>query len=702
LFVSSFLVLFLETAMIRWMPAYVRLLAYFSNFILLASFLGIGLGCLLAASGAPRRSSAAKNASVGWRLIDWFPGLLLAVIVAVDRLRLEVAVPSTSSLYFTSGTTAPVVPVESTLLLPLLFVAVAALFVAAAHRMGRAFEGRPPLTAYVSNLLGSLSGVAAFAAISWLELPPVVWFGVVAVAALAVMADGRRIVMAVNVVLLAATLIVVYRMQGGSLWSPYYRITVFQDRSDTIVEVNHIFHQSMAPVSQKEYFYQWPYTVFGDSLDEVLVLGAGSGTDVAAALRHGARHVDAVDIDPVILRLGAERHPDKPYSDPRVTVVCDDGRHFLRTTTKKYDLVVFALIDSLTVQSSFSGVRLESYMFTKESFEAVRDHLSPRGVMVLYNYFREKWLVDRLANTAASVFGHDPIGHVHQDRAYLAVMLAGPRATELAAPPTLPADVNAYGQPHAPSPARQLVRDASVAPATDDWPFLYLERPGLPRHYVASLGLVLAVSALAVWLTLQILQRGNGVGKGFRGAVAKTLPDPIFAARWSWHFFFLGAGFMLLETKSIVQFALLWGSTWSSASLAIASVLVMALGSALIAGRTPIRRRGLVAVALLALIALNYAVPVGRVAFDTRIAESLFYGALVFSPVFCAGLLFSSSFKESASTATDFGANLLGAMVGGVCEYLSLVAGYQFLLVLVAACYLAALAAGGLRHEKVA
>jgi hypothetical protein len=372
-------------------------------------------------------------------------------------------------------------------------------------------------------------------------------------------------------------------------------------------------------------------------------------------------------------------------------------------------------------------------MFTQESFEAVRDHLSPRGVMVLYNYFREKWLVDRLANTAASVFGRDPIGHVHQDRAYLAVMLAGPRVTELAAPPTLPADVNAYGQPHAPSPARPLVRDSSVVPATDDWPFLYLERPGLPRHYVASLGLVLAVSAIVVWLTVRVLQRGLTPGSRIPGRRETVGSDPALAsprasrdggvrpqgreapgvatgwgqtpaarAPWSWHFFFLGAGFMLLETKSIVQFALLWGSTWSSASLAIASVLVMALGSALIAGRTPIRRRGPVAAALLALIALNYAVPVGRVAFDTRIAESLFYGALVFSPVFCAGLLFSSSFKESASTATDFGANLLGAMVGGVCEYLSLLAGYQFLLVLVAACYLAALAAGGLRHEKVA
>jgi len=171
----------------------------------------------------------------------------------------------------------------------------------------------------------------------------------------------------------------------------------------------------------------------------------------------------------------------------------------------------------------------------------------------------------------------------------------------------------------------------------------------------------------------------------------------------SWHFFFLGAGFMLLETKSIVQFALLWGSTWSSASLAIASVLVMALASALVANRTTTMHRGLVGAALIALIAINYAVPVGRVSFDSRLAESLFYGALVFSPVFCAGLLFSSSFKESSSTASDFGANLLGAMLGGVGEYLSLIAGYRFLLVLVAVCYLAAIAtASGSRRAKVA
>jgi hypothetical protein len=171
LFLSSFLVLFLEIALIRWMPAYVRLLAYFSNFILLATFLGGGLGCLL----ANRRRS----------LVAWFPLAQLIVIIAVDRLRLEVAVPASSTnIYFTSGTAAPVVSVESTMLLPLLFVIVALLFLTIAQRMGRELMQRPPLQAYTINLLGSITGVATFALLSWLELPPVVWFGVAFAAAL--------------------------------------------------------------------------------------------------------------------------------------------------------------------------------------------------------------------------------------------------------------------------------------------------------------------------------------------------------------------------------------------------------------------------------------------------------------------------------------------------------------------------------------
>jgi spermidine synthase len=661
LFVSSFLVLFLEIALIRWMPAYVRLLAYFSNFILLATFLGAGLGCLLAA----RRRN----------LFVWFPTILLIVVVAVDRLRLEVAVPSTTNIYFSSGTAASVVAVESTLLLPLLFVIVAALFTAVAQRMGRDLAARPPLKAYALNLAGSLSGVAVFAVLSWLQQPPTVWFAIASCAALPFVFEGRRAVSALNAALLVVTVVVVHAMAGGSLWSPYYRITVFDDGADTVVEVNNIFHQSMAPVEKKEYFYQWPYQVFGDTFEDVLILGAGTGTDVAAALRHGARHVDAVEIDPVILALGRERHPDRPYSDPRVTAVTDDARHFLATTTRKYDLIVFALIDSLTVQSSFSGVRLESYMFTEESFRAVRDHLKPGGAMALYNYFREKWLVDRLANSIVSAFGHEPLAFVHQERAYLAVMLAGPRVEQLASPPPPPNLMLAYGQARQPSPGRPLVRDATIAPATDDWPFLYMREPGLPRHYIAALAVIVTITAVALWLALSNPQS------------ATRNPQ----LRISWHFFFLGAGFMLLETKSIVQFALLWGSTWSSASLAIASVLVMALASVAITSGARLTRQWPIATLLVVLLVMNYLLPVGRVSFSSRLAESVFYGVLVFSPVLCAGLLFSSSFRTSASTAGDFGMNLFGAMAGGVAEYLSLITGYQFLLLLVAGCYLLAL-----------
>ena len=673
-FLASFLVLFVEIALIRWMPAYIRLLSYFSNFILLASFLGIGIGCLL----APARS----------RLFAWFPVLTTALIGAVYAFRLEVAIPPSGSIYFTSGTAAPVVQVESTLLLPLLFVAVAALLATAAQRMAREMAARPPLQAYTLNIAGSLTGVVAFAMMSWLELPPAVWFTLAFAAAIVLLVTSEpakdfgvpegvvqppvrrpspRAAVIVDVALLAVSLVLVLVMARGSLWSPYYKITVGQNGPDTVVEVNNIFHQSMAPVAQKEYFYQWPYTVFGNSFKNVLILGAGSGTDVAAALMHGAEHVDAVEIDPTIIRLGRRLHPDHPFDDPRVTVINDDARHFLRTTKKKYDLVVFALIDSLTLQSSFSGVRLESYMFTTESFQAVRDRLTDNGLLVVYNYFREKWLVDRLANIAAAAFGSEPRVHVHEARAYLGIILAGPRLATLTSDPVIPDRVTAYNQSHDSAPAGMHTRDTSVEPASDDWPFLYLHNRHVPRHYLYALALVLIVSVAAV---LWVLRGQEG--------------------RWTWEFFFLGAGFMLLETKAIIQFALLWGSTWVVASLAIAAVLGMALVANFIVSRVEIRQPRLVAAVLVGLLLLNGLIPIGRVTMDSRAAESLFYAVLMFSPILCAGLLFGSAIKHSTSLARDYGTNLLGAMVGGVAEYLSLATGFRFLLVIVAVFYIAA------------
>src|SRR5258708_8040405 len=176
-FLASFLVLFLEVALIRWMPAHVRLLSYFSNFILLPSFLGIGLGCLL----APARV----------RLFTWFPLIQLSVIAVVSFFKLEVVVPSSGDIFFSSGTPQKQVLVETTLLLPVLFVIVAALFATVAQRMAREMSALPPLRAYTLNILGSLTGVVAFAAMSWQELSPTWWFGVAFAVAVLLIADDE-------------------------------------------------------------------------------------------------------------------------------------------------------------------------------------------------------------------------------------------------------------------------------------------------------------------------------------------------------------------------------------------------------------------------------------------------------------------------------------------------------------------------------
>ena len=151
-------------------------------------------------------------------------------------------------------------------------------------------------------------------------------------------------------------------------------------------------------------------------------------------------------------------------------------------------------------------------------------------------------------------------------------MMAGPRLAQLTSDPVIPDRVTAFGQSHAPSPATIHKRDQAIEPATDDWPFLYMRDRHVPRHYIGALALILMV--VSRWWSLGVL-RGQG-------------------GRWSWQFFLLGAGFMLLETKSIIQFALLWGSTWVVASLAILSVLTMALVANFIVAKVEIRRPSLV------------------------------------------------------------------------------------------------------------
>ena len=187
-----------------------------------------------------------------------------------------------------------------------------------------------------------------------------------------------------------------------------------EDQPDaTYIDANGVPHQSAVSVDVRrrenpEYFI--PYERAGiENLENVLIVGAGSGTDVAIALSEGAGHIDAVEIDPKLLQIGVDRHPDRPYQDPRVSRFVNDGRAFLEQTDEEYDLILFALPDSLTLVSGQSSLRLESYLFTVQAMESARDHLAPDGVFAMYNFYREDWLVDRLAGTLDQVYGAAPV-----------------------------------------------------------------------------------------------------------------------------------------------------------------------------------------------------------------------------------------------------------------------------------------------------
>src|SRR5262249_46878506 len=138
----------------------------------------------------------------------------------------------------------------------------------------------------------------------------------------------------------------------------------------------------------------------GPPFQQVLIIGAGSGNDIAHALRFGVEYIEAVEIDPGIRDLGIRYHPDQPYQDKRVVSRLGEGARFLRTTDRKYDLVIYALVDSLILHSSYANIRLESYLFTEQAFADIRRVLKPDGIFVAYNYYRQGWIVERVVAMA--------------------------------------------------------------------------------------------------------------------------------------------------------------------------------------------------------------------------------------------------------------------------------------------------------------
>jgi hypothetical protein len=383
LFVISFLILFFELLCIRWIPSYIRYLSYFSNFVLLSCFLGMGIGLLLA-----RRK---------WDFLSLFPPLLLLFVIIVSYVKFELKIETGDALYFQS-TEVEEEQVEGKYLLSFVVVFVVLLFAFLSYEMGVLFDRFKPLTAYAFNIGGSMAGIAAFFLISMLGISPVWWFLVTALGVILLLRASLNYLI-VAFLSLASTVYVAYKLQGDAYWSPYYKITM-EDRpgGGLILNVNNIGHQTMQLPEQKEGFYHVPYQSFKDNhFRRALIIGAGAGTDVSFAVKYGVEEITAVEIDPVIYKLGRKHHPAAPYVLPRVKVHINDARTFVRNDTNQYDLIIYALPDSLTLTSSFANLRLESYLFTVESFSDTKKRLAPGGLLVLYNYYREDWLIDRIA-----------------------------------------------------------------------------------------------------------------------------------------------------------------------------------------------------------------------------------------------------------------------------------------------------------------
>ena len=450
LFLISFFILFLELACIRWLGSTVIFLTFFTNIVLMACFLGVSVGCL----AASRR----------WSWMGAF--IPLAILMAASAVgflwaystfsQVMIDVGSQQSpqlIYF--GTDARVrdpsswvVPME--LLAAYFFVLVALLFIGPGQEMGRRFAAIDSrIVAYTADIAGSLAGIAVFGSFSYFRVPAWTWF-LVAVAIGIVFVPRRHLLLQAMGGLAVLGLIALADWPRDALgvptevfWSPYYQVR-FKPRYLSI-DVNNLGHQGMLPVERAGPAYFLPHLLSRDAgnkpFEDVMIIGAGSGNDVAAALASGASHVDAVEIDPVINELGRLHHPNRPYSDPRVSIHLDDGRGFVRTTTSRYDLISYAVVDSLALHSSYSSVRLESFLFTEQAFRDIKAKLKPGGVFAMYNFYRQGWVVGRLVRLVETVFGSPPIvvslpyqnviSPNNNQRDYITFLLVGDRASEV-------------------------------------------------------------------------------------------------------------------------------------------------------------------------------------------------------------------------------------------------------------------------------
>lgn len=673
---AAALSLFLELAVIRWQGSVFELFALYKNLGLLACFAGLGLGYSL--SARDRLPLFATVPLLAWQMLllvvlrHGLPGAPIETNGYSWRVQslLATPFPEQRNIGFATAQSAAQF-IAAYAFLSVLFVLSALAFLPVGQLCGRLMARRPQLRAYALNLVGSLAGVVLLLAASALWTPPLVWFAPLFALLLVFQAFDRRVLLAGAGAVLAATVVLAWPVsfQWERIYSPYQVIehgpgerglTVIRAAGHYYQKVHDLSAQAQASSDERRhvgFYYELPYRVHGTP-GRVAILGAGTGNDVAAALRVGAEHVDAIEIDPVILRLGALYHPERPYDDPRVRGIVNDARTYLRTTPETYDLIVYGLLDSHTLLSHASSVRLESFVYTVEGLREARARLKEDGLLSLSFAVVSREIGRKIYLMMTEAFdGRPPLclrGAYDGSVIFLQRKNGG-----VTVPASLTLNRREGFWP------MERFEDASIKAdvSTDDWPFLYIAARVYPRSY-------LFMGLLVIGLTALLVRNFTGERPAFSQAV----------------FFFLGAGFMLVETKAITELGLTFGNTWHVIGISIAGILAMAFLATVAVSRWRIQRVAVPFLLLLASLGLGWWVSRAG-GFAPTAAGKLGAVALLSLPILFSGILFARFLDTGVEIGAAMAVNLLGAMVGGLLEYNAMYFGFRFLYGLAAALY---------------
>ncbi len=396
----SLLSLFFELLMIRWISSEIRIFAYFKNFVLVACFLGFGLGCYLSRRRANLLAMIVPLLALTLIVTLPWPGLRVlmrsipAFVGASSESNLWGA-PAEFSFPLLAAAIAVIVPTFSLICFSL---------VPLGQLVGWYLENSGNgILAYTLNILASLLGILLYTLLCFFYQPPVMWFLVAGLAMVFLLWKLPRLrwLTALAFMAMVGLLSLGIEQHGTVYWSPYQKLTL-SPRNDAgkiigydlstndswfqqIVDLSPEFVMSHPRLFEKIPIewnaYNLPYH-FYPKPPSVLVLGSGMGNDVAAALRNGAARVTAVEIDPLILKLGEKYHLEKPYGSPRVRAVRDDARSYVQNSREHFDLIVFSLLDSHTNSSHFTNIRVDNYVYTLEAIQAAKQLLRPDGIFI--------------------------------------------------------------------------------------------------------------------------------------------------------------------------------------------------------------------------------------------------------------------------------------------------------------------------------